>query len=1175
MINMIDEILSDLRDTSLKKDNKYKNIIPFYLALNDINRVKGNCVIQFISETYDIKTSTFKTILEKHGENVVIFCDGMNEVTNSNIRAAIANAILSIIAKYHTRIVISSRIDHGYLFNHSGISNGQKFIKAEVADLTPTQIKRYFKANGLYDNYNKLPLSTQELLKTAQGLSMYVALRQNKTKSGFINFGNLLETYVDQILCVKKFDSRALPKVAYYMAKEGIFKLHPIKLKKLLENDSLNEIISNENTAKLFYMINGGSYIFSHQNFRDLNASFFIKDKIEQLSQSGPEEVQTLIETYFTPNGANDSEDILNICSDLFISDNDRSDDTIKQAIDVLRSNWKNEYSYCLSLLIKVYAHCNNNSIADLDLSYFDLTNISLSNYKLFDLGKKIGCKLTGATICEDTFLINGLQNACSTICKYDEEGQTIIAAFSSTNVMTYNIANNSWKCYRNYKNRGWINACCVTQINGRTVVLLCTDQGHLTVFDPEAKTIDLLIENKGDPKNGLQDIVATYNNGTPAIFYSDSFGNVYLLNGDHSEIIRESDEKEIERVRLAYEKKSIEIFDKFLTFGKHLKMTSRMTVSTNGQYLYLSFGNSIYRYELSKGNDKQFVLFKEYDENTVVQDIMYTSKGFLINKLNEISFISDRGNEYRPFKVDNEEKLEYFTKFSPTADPDKALIGVSARYSDFSEIENFFRVYFKYSARKVAGEKVARGRHTKTTYTGVPFVSPQTGKQLIATVADDRAIQIISPTEEDVDTLYHKGSYDGVRNISIINENEILLAQYDGSISIWVFNYDKWECVNIYNVHSDWVWNVKHTISSDVAEKIEQWRDQWTDTSNAHIFSCSYDGTIEKTNVTGEKEPDYTIRDLSHRPFIDLVVFENGNSVMGITENEIYFKRVSRKIDIKNIRKEKDWERYILRSIENVDDKVYIALKATKKNGSEECFIYSWSDTKINFEMACEKTCSLIADIRIFDVQNKQFMIIYGYTDNSQYSQYFAIYMLVGNEWVYKGSTCPDEENKLNYSTSIELIDVNDAQHYGAINDIAIWDKNRNSRSYSAEISFELYAVYKNRYYRAYDVIINNGQTIIKEKNQNEFARLTISPHPSQPLCLEICNDTIIVGQLNGLVTTNTLIDVTREPIDFLTHANLNAGCGIDLTNVKYKSPEEENAFKQHFKGYFDFGDY
>lgn len=1179
LLNMIDVIFSDFSNITGSESNKerFKSVIPFYLALNDINESTGNCVIKFVSRELDIKQSSLKAVLEKYKENVIIFCDGMNEVTNSDIRASISHSIKDIMGKFHTRIVLTSRIDHGDLFNNLGINVEQRFVKAEVVDLNPEQIQNYFNINinnqEKVENYLELPVTMQELLKTAQGLTMYVALKNKDSSAEFENLGSLLKAYVDKILCINNLNYELiLETIAYHMAKADSFQIPYSKLKSILDDESLKTVTSDANIGKIFYSKNHMKgkrvFVFSHQNFRDLYAGLFIKDQVENLSDpSDLKNIKDLVDQYFVNNGANESDEILKICSDFLESD------SIQSAITTLKKSRIDDYSYALSILVKLYSFTNNYSISTLDLSDLDLTNISLSNYSLFNLLDGKSCNFTNSIICEDTFLINGLQNGCSTICKYDFEGCTFIAAFSATNVLTYNINKNIWNCYRNFKNHGWINCCCVSSLDGNIVVFLGTESGNITVFNPETHKIELLMENKGDSKNGIKSMTITKFFGNITILYSDEYGNVFMLEYNQGQLLRESSENEIVNAKNLYKKKSTEIFKNYLVFDKSLEIQSRLTVSKNNKNLYLCYANTIYRFELPIMPDKEFQVFMKFDDDTIVRDIFYTTGGILVNKLTEISFISDSGIEHSSFRFEDSETLEYFTKFSPTHDSNKALIGLSARYGDYSKIGNFFIVHYDRYSDKVVGDRVHRGRHSKTTHTGVPFVSPSE-KKLIATVSDDRAVQIIAPFEEDAETIIHKGSYDGVREVYFINENEIILAQYDGSVSVWRKIYNRWECENVYSIHNDWVWNVKHNFNNKILKDDDDWKEFWTKNRNAsYIFSCSYDGTIKKTNpITGISETSFTIRDPSHKPFIDLVIINNSNSVIGITDSTIYYKGLKEECS-KTIPMEKDWSRYILRSIENVDDKVFIGLKAIKTNNIESCYIYSWSDRKkINFELACEKTCKLIADIRIFNVCNKKIMVIYG---NSSRSQYFAFYLLDLDEaeWVYKGSICPDDDHKNNYNTNINLIDLN-SEDYGSINDVAIWDKYHGSTS-DKELKFEMYVVCKKCHFRAYEINIGNDHTTINEKKQEEITKITIAPYPSQPLCIDILNDKIVVGQLNGLVSTNNLNDITNLPVDFMTHANLNAGIKVNLANAKYKNPEEEQDFKKHFAGYFDFGVY
>lgn len=147
-ITLIDGILNGIAAESgnnqLERVQKYPNIIPFYLELNKVLESNDNCILNCLSKDMKIEIQTLESILNIDRENVIIFADGMNEVTDRVLRKKFFNSICDIREEYHTRIVLSSRDDHSGLFNSCGRGQNQEFVKAEVQNLTEKQINAYF-----------------------------------------------------------------------------------------------------------------------------------------------------------------------------------------------------------------------------------------------------------------------------------------------------------------------------------------------------------------------------------------------------------------------------------------------------------------------------------------------------------------------------------------------------------------------------------------------------------------------------------------------------------------------------------------------------------------------------------------------------------------------------------------------------------------------------------------------------------------------------------------------------------------------------------------------------------------------------------------------------------------------------------------------------------------------
>ena len=464
-LNLIKEILYGKDSTG---ELRYAEIIPFYLELNDIdnvNKITDNVLLSELSKSLDIDEEQLKRILTVLNKQVILFADGLNEVNNREIRNAIANSICNIRADYKTRVILSSREDHSYLFNNLGRGLHQRFEKVEICDLTEEQINNYFEGEGISIRYRDIPCLTRKLLATAQGLSMYAELIKAEPDMilEFKTLGSLLQTYCDRIMQIKRNDPRedlsfedALSYIAYYLVLEGNFQLNTNQLCAKLSEIKKDLHIDDDRISKIFVKHketdnrerHEDEYEFTHQNFRDYYAALFLAKKLHEINSDN---IYPILNKYFKNDNATSNEEILSLCSDFLDAE------SIQRVINIFVKEKIYNHSYTLSVLIRLFALMNQNNISSIKLDSLDLTNVSLSNYMLYSYNNNNCVSLINTKITEDTFLENGLQTASSTICHYNYDKKEYIYAFSASNALIYDIENNSWKCIRNLPNDGWV----------------------------------------------------------------------------------------------------------------------------------------------------------------------------------------------------------------------------------------------------------------------------------------------------------------------------------------------------------------------------------------------------------------------------------------------------------------------------------------------------------------------------------------------------------------------------------------------------------------------------------------------------------------------------------------------------------------------------------------------
>lgn len=131
--------------------------------------------------------------------------------------------------------------------------------------------------------------------------------------------------------------------------------------------------------------------------------------------------------------------------------------------------------------------------------------------------------------------------------------------------------------------------------------------------------------------------------------------------------------------------------------------------------------------------------------------------------------------------------------------------------------------------------------------------------------------MQVLSADIEDLSATKLYGTYDGIHHIEAITSTELLLSQYDGSVSHWLKNENEWHCMDVYPIHTDWVWKARY----------------YTEGNDKYFFSCSYDGTVKRTNMI-TYETDTLIKDNDKIIDLALVSKEEKLYIYAVTEEKL-----------------------------------------------------------------------------------------------------------------------------------------------------------------------------------------------------------------------------------------------------------------------------------------------
>lgn len=998
---------------------------------------------------------------------------------------------------------------------------------------------------------------------------MYMALFKSRIKKGnydaleFSSLGELLQSYCDWILEIDRtYDSEDLSfekyimKIAYKMVLNGIFQIDKMDVIEALGKnggEKLESLRKNEKAIKIFSSHGTDSYEFSHQNFRDYYAAFHLSKVIKKIREKNINDIMSkhLANNYITTN-----DEILSLCSD-FLAEND-----IQKAIENIRIIKVQDYSFALSVLIKLYSFIHSNDISSMDLSELDLTNVSLSNYKLYSTinqNRLRSINLHNSIISEDTFLLNALQDASSTICSYECNKKPYITAFSASNALTYSIKDNTWENCRNMPNNNWVNCCCVVKdcvfMHHKTsVILLGYGDGSISVFNKNFGSMDLY-KPANNECSGIESILCIEKNDSYLIVFCDSFGKVFLINcsRDLSSnnytiwLINKFDDCMVEEVRNLCASKTMHLKN-----SKKILPTSRLTMST--EYIYLCFGSAIYVCSANISPDTKFQILYSFDKDTFVKDIMYSPNGLFVNKLDEVVYLKISNESVsEPFVIENQSLLQYFTKFSWAPD-NNVITGVCIVDNDFSETSNFYKISYNDISNQCIGSGIPRGMQTLTTYTGAYFKAPKSNQMKLATVSDDRSVQILSPDDENIETIRHSGSYDGVHYIDALTPNEFFAAQYDGSVSHWkIKENSNWQCLDSVHIHTDWVWKVKH----------------YEKNGQIYFISCSYDGTIKRTCLSSSVT-EILISDDNHNAFIDFCFDVNKNFLVGITDKNIYYWEERTNTAEKVLIEIENWKDYHIRSVDMMDgdNSPLIAISYATKENAFGAGVYRLSNRKIICDFSTEDDCTFIRCLKIYSFEKHKLLVIGGNRSNEGY---LGFYLYYNGKWNFK------------YSLYECLVESDTRSPYPPVNDFAIY---LNSvKEDNTMLSFKLLAVYKsfrenNRYF---SIKLTDGDC---EMSEAQGFHSSSNYHYSQPMSICIAENRAFVGMLNGEIyildndnphSSGFGVNYNSRPplcSDYCikTHSNLTACIHVKLDKSKFISDADKQKFRETFAGYFDF---
>lgn len=866
----------------------------FCIPLNELHDSGKNAVSLYLTEKCGFRgTDSLNKILEVRRENIILFLDGLNEVAY-DVRNSVVGEIAEIHRKYGTRYVFTSRSDYNNLFVR--YFGDMRPSKAKMSDLSDDQITEYFLKNGCNADLSGLPPKTRRLLASPMGLSMYVELRrENAGAPEFDSLGKLLNAYLERILGPEAENLEGaksmLKRVAFEMVRLGTFDITFEQINNICLGNGCG-LTDNQTIQSVFAKNENDCFCFTHQNFRDCLAA----EKLASLAKGfaiNPAEIPVDL---FSRNPVNTDGEILELTS-AFLSE-EETENIIGRIREI---GDETDCAFVLSVMIFVWAYVHNDDISGLDLSYLDLRKVSLNNYCLSSADSSVD--LTGSAISADTFIKPALSGGSSAVTAYRRGDRQYVTAFGVNSALTYDAEENCFSSARwSDKGFGWVN-CCVHDAETGKIYLGCRN-GNTAVFDPGIATlttdnIDGEEKNEGPSYDGIQCILIAEWNGERFLITSDSAGTVL-----------------VRAVADGYR-----IVNKF-EFSAENAETCCMS-SDKDNNVFIACGDKVF---LMNEAVREPDVFAEIGQN--IEDICVSAKYVFLNFGGSIEVISKNQPDEVVGEFSAAECAETgrgdccFTFLSPIpgslyTGEEGILAGIKAKNESlYRKLPDFIEIRLRRNNADAVVAPVRCG-HKLATYAGAYFKAPNSaGKEAVRlmTVGDDRKCCVSAPYDERVTPVAASGAYSAVHCVSVIDEKNIVSAQYDGTlIHLRKSEHNgQWQVAHIRKVHTGWVWKVC-PLPGESGETLP-------------VVSCSYDGTLRLTEL-GTDNPSAVLCRCDDR-MLDFFI-EGPDLIWALSASGIY--RVSRSDN-------GEWSASDYYLTENERRKVLRCI-APRGTGKEPCF--------------------------------------------------------------------------------------------------------------------------------------------------------------------------------------------------------------------------------------------
>lgn len=1143
-----------------------ENLLPFYIPLGNLNfdgNSACNSIISYLSDNTELENSgNTKKALSSYGTGVILFADGLNEISDPVSRRKTARDICEIRQNFGTRFVVSSRQDDTGMFGSLNYGEDKYFVKAQVLELDDGQIDEYLEKVNCSCRLDELQNGTKNLLRTPQGLVMYAELVGSILcpAENIDSLGKLIEKYCINILGT---DNRyllirceeVLGEIAYNMVLDETFVIDIVDIERFAGRNNFDMLFGENSPVRQIFVLNtSDEFTFTHQNYRDYYCAKYFANKLKRIKLS---DFERELEDTFKVNNVTANSEILELVSAFTES----STNTVQKVVDIIRVKQKSlsgelygRCSFALRVLIEIYAFSHGNCIAGLNLSGLDLTSVSLNGYRLISDDGRLSVNLDGSEIDPNTFLKTGLPTAAYAICKYTLNGRTYIGAFSRTTAMIADVEKNQIEMVRDLPDYGKVNcAVAVEYLGGICIFLGCMNNCTAIFYPSETGGEKRVFFDTGlKSRRGIESILDVTAGGIEYLVFCDSDGNIF---------VRELfPEPEKEKSVMTFSVGSFETRDS-------TEISCHCAYDRDSENVIIAFGNGLYSLDmnnLESGINPYNVSWRGLAPD-FIEDIAVTKNYIFLNEGDIISIIyknSPQRPKIREYIVDRErvinsrkERLKNnkeaeqviryeishsqgyigdthdfcFTALSVVPDgfysgEEAVLVGIRAFDTNlYRKIPNFFEIKIRSNDRTADTVNVVQisGEQKLATFRGVYYkLSSSEQTVRLAVTSEDRSVELIAPHNEEIAPRRFEGAYNGVRSIKFVSGGEDLIcALYDGSVVHFskglsrlyydgLGELDKPEYIvkDVVKVHDDWVWKALPFENSD--GKL------------AGVISCSYDHTVKIFRFSEEKA-ETVIH--GKQALIGLCLSEDGKEIWASSQNYIYFVNFADGVP-KEQREFFTGDRKLRALVMKNSGSVYFFYNTG--DNTQGYIAYIFSDGTVRNAIVCERGV-FIRKIEFLTVNNYKYLVIGGSNENRAY---IAVYR-------------EEPENKYSLISSCTVPEGTD------VNDFLL-----------TETADGLKAV----------IVCKNGLVGVlsadRDMNFSEVSNHVIISE--QPLCIDKADGLILVGLLNGKIVKICTDGKNVLVSDFLTtHAGLMAGYSTDIRNCKIKN---RKIFEKQMDNYF-----